>query len=171
MSSISNSGLAAATAAADPRRHSQIPNFHLILDCCQTQDEDKTLLRFNFRSSVQIKGLCTISLLIRYTHQRHHTPSATRCLRYEVSERATHCSSPHGPCVPSARVTDELGPRPTLSPFPKRPLPLEFALAPLTAGYDGSPALLTSFLQRKTVYTSPTIETDVLLADMDDALR
>jgi hypothetical protein len=27
------------------------------------------------------------------------------CLRCEVSERATHRSSPHGPCEPSARVT------------------------------------------------------------------
>jgi hypothetical protein len=29
----------------------------------------------------------------------------SRVLRCEVSERSTHCSSPHGPCEPSARVT------------------------------------------------------------------
>ncbi|KAJ7709144.1 hypothetical protein B0H14DRAFT_3525300 [Mycena olivaceomarginata] len=40
---------------------------------------------------------------------RADSPYPRLILRCEVSERAMHCSSPHGPCEPSARMTDELG--------------------------------------------------------------
>ncbi|KAJ7800676.1 hypothetical protein B0H14DRAFT_2615945 [Mycena olivaceomarginata] len=77
--------------------------------------------------------------------------------RCEVSERAMHCSSPHGPCEPSARMTGELGPSRTRSR----------AIVSRIRWFPGF--TLTSFLRRKAVYTSPTIETDALL-DMDDTL-
>ncbi|KAJ7683624.1 hypothetical protein B0H14DRAFT_3535079 [Mycena olivaceomarginata] len=80
----------------------------------------------------------------------------------EVSERATHCSSPHGPCEPSARMMDvhegssitgfyvtgsSFRARPTLSPLSKNTiLPLELAPAPSSAGYNGSPGLDSQLL-------------------------
>ncbi|KAJ7895629.1 hypothetical protein B0H14DRAFT_3426238 [Mycena olivaceomarginata] len=60
--------------------------------------------------------------------------------------------------------------RPTLSPFPKRPLASRTRSRAIVSRIRWFPGFtLTSFLRRKAVYTSPTIETDALL-DMDNTL-
>ncbi|KAJ7790242.1 hypothetical protein B0H14DRAFT_3501917 [Mycena olivaceomarginata] len=110
-------------------------------------------------------------------------------LRCEVSERAMHCSSPHGPCEPSARMTDELGR--TRRIFHngilryRKQLPSETNALPISQ----TPSCLSNSLPRhrqqgtmvlrlyshllpttQGLYTSPTVETDALL-DMDDTQR
>ncbi|KAJ7801120.1 hypothetical protein B0H14DRAFT_3885274 [Mycena olivaceomarginata] len=100
-----------------------------------------------------------------------------------------HCSSPHGPCEPSARMTDELGR--TRRIFHngilryRKQLPSETNALPISQ----TPSCLSNSLPRhrqqgtmvlrlyshllpttQGLYTSPTVETDALL-DMNDTQR
>ncbi|KAJ7804090.1 hypothetical protein B0H14DRAFT_3154155 [Mycena olivaceomarginata] len=99
-----------------------------------------------------------------------------------------HCSSPHGPCEPSARMTDELGrtrrifhngilryrkqlPSETNAlPISQTPSSLSNSLPRHRQQDTMVPRLYSHVGRSKAVYTSPTIETDALL-DMDDTLR